>query len=104
MDYISPEGFDGAFQVMTQAINALEHNYNYKIKTLCEPQLGKRGLFPDLSRKGMYNPLMTLRNLIAYADGTNDLIEISEIIGVPVSEIIPNVQKLMDNDLLEIVE
>ena len=104
MDYISPEGFDGAFQVMTQVINALEHNYNYKIKTLCEPQLGKRGLFPDLSRKGMYNPLMTLRNLIAYADGTNDLIEISEIIGVPVSEIIPNVQKLMDNDLLEIVE
>lgn len=103
MDYISPEGFDGAFQVMTQVINALEHNYNYKIKTLCEPQLGKRGLFPDLSRKGMYNPLMTLRNLIAYADGTNDLIEISEIIGVPVSEIIPNVQKLMDNDLLEIV-
>ena len=104
MDYISPEGFEGAFSVMTQVINTLEYNYNYKIKTLCEPQLGKRGLFPDLSRKGMYNPLMTLRNLIAYADGTNDLIEISEIIGVPVSEIIPNVQKLMDNDLLEIVE
>lgn len=104
MDYISPEGFEGSYQVLTQCITALEYNYYYRIKTLCEPQLGKRGLFPDLSRKGMYNELATLRNFIAYADGSNDLIKISEIIGVPVSEIIDTIEKLKANDLLEIKE
>ena len=101
MSYVSPEGFDGAFQVMKQVIDALEYNYYYKIKTICEPQLGKRGLYPDLSRKGQYDQIATLRNFIGYADGSNDLIEISEISGAPVSEIIPNIPKLMECDLLE---
>ena len=104
MDYISPEGFDGAFDVMKQVIDALEYNYYYRIKTLCEPQLGKRGLFPDLSRKGQYDKVATLRNFIGYADGLNDIIDISEIIRVPVKEIIPVVDKLKENDLLDVYE
>ena len=104
MDYISPEGFEGSLDVLKKCITSLEYNYYYRIKTLCEPQLGKRGLFPDLSRKGMYDVLATLRNFIAYADGKNDLIDISEIIGVPVWEIIDTIEKLNENDLLEINE
>lgn len=104
MSFVSPQGFFGSYQVFKKVIDGLENNYYYRIKTICEPQLGKRGLFPDLSRKGQYDAVSTLRNFIGYADGKNDLFDISEIIGVPVDEIIPVIPGLVKNDLLELNE
>lgn len=40
-------------------------------------------------------------DFIAYADGSNDLIDISNIIGVPVNELFPVVEKLLEHDLIE---
>ena len=102
MNLISPEGFAGSFQVMTEVIDILENNAKYKVKVLCEPQLGKRGLYPTISKKGSYDAIFTQRDLIAYSDGRNDLIDISERIGVPVRELIPIKNKLVENALLEI--
>lgn len=100
MDLVSKEGFAGSYNVMTQVINVLENNTFCKMKVLCEPQLGKRGLYPSISRKGTYDAVKSLTDFIAYADGRNDLIDISEIINVPVSELIPIKDKLYDNDLI----
>lgn len=102
MSYISPQGFQGSFDVMTQVIMALEKNKKYCIKVLCEPQLGKRGLYPTVSKKGSYDKVYSMTNFIAYADGTNDLIEISNIIGCPIRELIDVVNLLLKNDLIEI--
>ncbi len=44
---------------------------------------------------------MVQRDVISYADGRNDLLDLSERIGVPVSEIVDIVDRLVDNDLLE---
>jgi len=70
---------------------------------LCEPQLGKRGLYPTVSKKGQYDEVFKLTNIIAYADGSNDLIDISEIIGVPVWEMIENVEKLVESGLIKTI-
>lgn len=104
MSLISPEGLAGSYQVMQQVILALEHNFYYRVKCLCEPQLGKRGLYPTESRKGIYAEVKKMTNLIAYADGGRDLIAISEKIGVPLNELIPIAVKLYEGGLLEIVE
>lgn len=104
MTVISPEGFQGSFEVMTRVIRALEYNRYYRVTCQCEPQLGKRGLYPTESRKGIYEEVKKLTNLIAYADGTEDLIDISTRIGVPVEELIPNVEKLCEAGLFEVVE
>ena len=104
MSLISPEGLEGSYKVMQQVIRALEYNNYYRVTCLCEPQLGKRGLYPTESRKGIYAEVKKLTNLIAYADGTEDLISISTRIGVPVEELIPNIDKLCEAGLLEIVE
>lgn len=104
MSLVSPEGFAGAYQVMQQVIMALEHNVYYKVKCFCEPQLGKRGLYPTESRKGIYEEVKKITNLIAYADGKRDLIAISEKIGVPLTELIPIAKKLYEGDLLEVQE
>ncbi|MCR5196756.1 MAG: DUF4910 domain-containing protein [Pseudobutyrivibrio sp.] len=104
MDFISPEGFEGAYQVMTQVVDALEYNKYYVMTQPCEPQLGKRGLFPTVSKKGSYDAVMAMMYFMTYADGRNDLLGISEITGVPVRELIEIVDKLYDNGLIEIKE
>lgn len=103
MSLISAEGFEGSFDVMKQVILALEYNHFYEVTCLCEPQLGKRGLYPTESRKGIYEEVKKMTNLIAYSDGTEDLISISTRINVPVKELIPIVSKLCDAKLFRIV-
>ena len=41
-----------------------------------------------------------MMNLLAYADGRNDLIDISQRIGVPVQQLYPILEKLIQADLL----
>jgi len=93
---ISPEGLNGSYSVYTQCIEALENNKIYRTECLCEPQLGKRGLYPTISYKGSADKVRSMRDFIAYADGKNDLIDISNIIGVSVTELIPIAKKLVD--------
>lgn len=100
MTLISPAGLKGAYEVYEDILEALEHNRTYRIQCLCEPQLGKRGLYPTVSQKGKYDEVKAMMDFIAYADGENDLIAISDRIGVPVKELLPVVEKLSKNGLL----
>lgn len=104
LDLISPEGLQGAYDVMVKVIITLENNYHFKMLCKGEPQLGKRGLYPAISQKGSYDAVLTLKHFIAYADGKNDLIGMSDIIGVPTSELIDVKDKLLNNNLLECLE
>lgn len=104
MTFVSPEGFQGGYDVMTQVVDALEYNRIYVMTQPCEPQLGKRGLFPTVSKKGSYDAVMAMMYFMTYADGRNDLIGISEITGVPVKELIEIAIKLKDNGLIRITK
>ena len=96
LDFISTSGLQGSFDVMKKVIDALEYNRNFKVTTLGEPQLGRRGLVPTMSDKTTYQQTLALKDLIAYADGTNDLIDISNRINVPIDRLIPLIDKLVE--------
>ncbi len=81
-DLVNIKGLSGGFQVVKTAMNILL-NYNIpKIKILCEPQMGKRNLYPHLSLKKTNKEVRNFMNFIQYADGTNDLKKISKIINL----------------------
>lgn len=101
MGLISPSGLYGAYDVYRDMIEALEYNQKYQIQCLCEPQLGKRGLYPTVSQRGIYDAVKSMTNFIAYADGRNDLIDVSNMIDVPVSQLIPVVDKLLREGLIK---
>ena len=103
MTLVSPEGFQGSYEVMTQVIQTLEANEKYQMMVLGEPQLGKRGLYPTVSQKGSYDGIAAMVDFIAYADGKHDLIEISERIGVSVNQLIPIIRRLKEAELLRVV-
>ncbi len=104
MGLISPSGLEGAYRAYQLMLEALEANRTYRVTCYGEPQLGKRGLYPTISQKGSYDGIKAMTDLITYADGRNDLIAISDRIGVPVHDLIPIAKKMLDAGLFEEVE
>ena len=47
---------------------------------MCEPQMGKRGLYSTLGDKNKKKNSKNLMNFLQYADGTNSLEKISNLI------------------------
>ena len=101
INYISKEGLQGSFDVMSCVVDSLENNRTYVTKIPCEPQLGKRGLYPNVSQKGTYGDSSMIQHFLAYADGSMDLIEISNSIGCSTDKLAFIVEKLLQADLIE---
>jgi aminopeptidase-like protein len=102
LSLITPSGLQGAYDAIRKCIELLEHNNNYRATTLCEPQLGKRGLYPTLSTRGSGLGARAMTNMLAYADGTHDLVDIATIIGISGEEAIETADRLVAAELLAI--
>ena len=98
---VTPEGLEGGFNALQQAVLAIEHNVNPKTTVLCEPQLGKRGLYPTLSTKESGEQVSAMMNLISYCDGRHDLLEIAELIGEPMGKLVDILKPLIAQGLIE---
>ena len=76
LDLISPAGLAGGLSVAYNAIDIIEKNSRPVVNFLCEPQLGKRGLYENLSVVNSSLKSRNLLNIISLSDGTNDLIDL----------------------------
>ncbi|MBV1776294.1 DUF4910 domain-containing protein [Burkholderiaceae bacterium DAT-1] len=103
LDLISQAGLEGGFNILKDTLSLLEANHRYRCTVRCEPQLGKRGLYPTLSTRDTKQQVAAMMNLIAYADGEHDLIEIADQTGVYAGELVPIALRLLQEGLLEIV-
>jgi len=104
LSLISPQGLAGAFGALQRCISLIEANGTYRATCLGEPQLGRRGLYPTLSQRGSGLEVQTMMNILAYADGRRDLISLAERIGLPAESCIPNVARLLQEQLLERID
>lgn len=96
LDFISPEGLFGGFEIHRKSIYLLENNYKYKVILPCEPQLGKRGLYPNISTTDTQKQIATMMNIIAYLDGEKDIIDVANIIAADGEKCISIIKQLMD--------
>ena len=67
---------------------------------MCEPQLGKRSLYPNIGEKSIGDETLLMVNLISYCDGNHSLLKISEILDQPFWKLIKIVKKLVKHNLL----
>ncbi len=100
LSLVTPSGLAGGFSVVQQVLKLLEGNRVYRAVHPCEPQLGKRGLYPTLSTRGAGNTVRSMTNLLAYADGTKDLVEIAEVVGLSADEALETASKLLKAGLI----
>jgi len=100
LDLVTPDGLSGGCEVLKRCIECIERDEVLKTTVMCEPQLGKRGLYPSLSTKRSNEQVKTMRNLLGYADGLHSLLEIAEIIGVPIWDLFEMVDRLKKEGIL----
>ncbi len=72
-DLVNIKGLSGGFKILKTAITILLNLIVPKVKILCEPQMGKRNLYPHLSLKKTNHQIRNYMNFLQYADGKNDL-------------------------------
>lgn len=104
LNLITPKGLYGSFVLHKNIINILEKNEKIGCTVLGEPQLGKRGLRPQLGEKNNIIKVKTIMNLLTYADGQNTILDIAEIINEPFEKIISLVDELIKHNLIKIID
>ena len=79
---VTLKGVTGGFSVAKTAIKILLDNTYPKYRINCEPQMGKRNLYSTLSTKDPQILSRSYMDFLQYADGTNSLKKISELIKI----------------------
>lgn len=95
LDLVTPAGLQGGFTALRDCLELLERNRVYRTACLGEPQLGRRSLYPSLGTADSHREVSAMMDLLAYADGTRDLIEISNVIRIPARRLYPLVDTLL---------
>jgi aminopeptidase-like protein len=99
-DVVTPKGLDGGYWALRRALELIEKNNTYKVNILCEPQMGRRGLYPTLSKKNSGDQTRFIMNFLSYCDGGHTLIDIAEKINLPAWDLYESIETLISHDLI----
>lgn len=77
---VNLKGLNGGYAVAKTSIEILLKKIVPKNKFLCEPNMGKRNLYPTLSSNIRKQSTISIMNFLTYSDGKNDLEKISSYI------------------------
>ena len=97
---VTPKGLENSYNTIKLALQIIDKNVTPKINFLCEPQLSKRNLYPDISFKKKDENIKLMMDLISCSDGTKTLLEIAEICNKPVWLYFPIIEKLIEKKLI----
>ena len=100
-DVVTENGLMGSFNVIKKIIDALELGLYPKTLILGEPNLGKRGLYPTLSQKGIYKQSRLMLNLIAYSDGKTSIFKLTKLLKAPLDKICEQYRILKSKKILK---
>ena len=101
-DFISFEAMEKSIEKYLEIINLIEKNKKYINQyPFCEPQLGKRGLYPTLgSQKEKSEFVNAMRWILNFSDGNHDLISISQKSKIPLRKLFPVVEELINKKII----
>ena len=97
---VTLKGCIGGFNVARKSIEILLKRIYPKFKIMCEPQMGKRGLYPTLFSKNENKLTRSYMDFLQYADGTNSLEMISSLIKLDLKSVRKIYQILFKNFLI----
>ena len=66
----------------------------------CEPNLGKRNLYPTLSSKSKYHSVKNMMNIIAYCDGQHSVKDLSKKLRISKLEVKNTLKKLIQKKVI----
>ena len=103
-NFISFSAMEKSIEKYLKIIDVIENNNTYINKIpYCEPQLGKRGLYPTLgSQKSTAEFVESMMWVLNLSDGEHDLIDIADISKLPIESFFEVAEKLKEQNILEV--
>jgi aminopeptidase-like protein len=100
LNLVTPKGLQGGYEVLRDCVTAIEIERRYQVTVLCEPQMGKRGLYSPLMTRGAERAVQMRMDILTYCDGKHSLLDIADLLGAPIAEIFRFAEELVKHDLL----
>jgi aminopeptidase-like protein len=103
LDLVSPASLGASFEVLGSVLRLLEHNLAYvNINPNCEPQLGRRGLYPPVAGQAdKRNAELAMLWVLNLSDGHHSLLDIAQRARMPFDRIQAAAQVLLTHGLLK---
>jgi aminopeptidase-like protein len=98
---VTPAGLADGFETLRDCLTAVEADRFWRVTVLCEPQLGKRGLYDAGGTRSVDRAVQMRLDILTHCDGQHSLLEIAEILDVPVAELYPFVEELCAHELIQ---
>jgi aminopeptidase-like protein len=99
-DIVTYKGLLGGFKIAKKTIELFQNKIIPMNKILCEPQLGKRNLYPKLSSNKIDLKSRRYLDFLQYADGKSSLNKISNKIGLKYKDVQDIYKTLNKNKLI----
>tara|TARA_A100001011_G_scaffold301992_1_gene315584 strand:+ start:29 stop:1315 length:1287 start_codon:yes stop_codon:yes gene_type:complete len=106
LKFISISGLDSSIKIYKKVIDLIEKTKKIKIKSkiIGEPMLSKHKLYPSISTKNTKNIVRTRMNVLTFADGKFDLIQIAESIKENISKVLSEISILKKKQIIKIIK
>lgn len=120
---VSSKGLEGGYNVIKNAIEALENNCIPTVNFCCEPHISKyfaintameyqreRNLHTSIIPKwtdiknSKYYKMKIILNIVSYSDGKNTLLDIAEKCNLPIWDLYPIVDELKNKKMIKIIK
>lgn len=102
-DVVTPEGLYGGYEAIRRSLELIEKNYTYISTVKGEPQMGRRGLYPNVSQKGSADSVKLMMDFLSCCDGNLSVLDIAELLTVPAWELFDIIEALKKHKLIETV-
>jgi aminopeptidase-like protein len=100
---VSEESLEKSLEVLLHLVKKIESQRVPKSTILCEPQMGRRNLYSNLStRKSYSTQTRKIMDVLSYLDGSHTLEDISNKCGIDLYQINEIIEILLAHKIIEI--
>ena len=100
LSVVTPSGLQGGLDLVRDCIQELEESNYLSSTVLGEPQLGKRGLYHTMHARTVADEVLLRTHILAYADGSHSISDLSELLSVPEETLAAFVKELAEHELV----
>ena len=99
---VTREGLEKSVEIYIKSLELLENYCFPEVVFKCEPQMGKRGLYSNISKIDSANTSKIMMEVLTWSDGSTSIIQIADKCGLPVWELYPILDQLKLHGLISI--
>lgn len=97
---VTEKGLSETLEIYKEVVKVIESNFVFSSYYKCEPQLGRRNLYPTISIKGEGSRTSDLVNVLSYCDGTQDTLDIANSLQLRVDYVQEILRTLLKHKLI----